>query len=354
MNVQQPAAPQSFQRYAEFAAGVEAPRPEIAQLSVVIPALKEHRNLALLVPELRTLLESLGTTTEVLVVTQASDTPTIEEASRAGVRFVIQEQRGYGGALLAGFAAANGKYILTMDPDLSHPPAFIRDLWHAREGGEITIASRYVSGGSAQMAPTRYALSRTLNLLFRRGLSLGIHDLSSGFRLYKASILRGGEYQALDFDILQRILVQAYADGWRIHEIPFVYAARRYGASHRRVSRLGRAYLRTFLTLWKLRNSIMAADYDDRAYDSPIWLQRYWQRSRFKHVTELITGHGPDLMSVAGPVGLSPPFRSAASQSTSSCGNYATRANSAVLLSTPPVFAFRSGASRFPAYCARR
>ena len=295
MNVQQPAAPQSFQRTPNQPRELGAPRPESPQLSVVVLALKEHRNLALLVPELRTLLESLGTTTEVLVVTQASDTPTIEEASRAGVRVVIQEQRGYGGALLAGFAAATGKYILTMDADLSHPPAFIRDLWHAREGGEITIASRYVSGGSAQMSRTRYALSRTLNLLFRRGLSLGICDLSSGFRLYKASILRGGEYQALDFDILQRILVQAYADGWRIHEIPFAYAARRYGASHRRVSRLGRAYLRTFLTLWKLRNSIMAADYDDRAYDSPIWLQRYWQRSRFKHVTELIAGHGPVL-----------------------------------------------------------
>ena len=47
--------------------------------------------------------------------------------------------------------------------------------------------------------------------------------------------------------------------------------------------------------LWKLRNSILAADYDDRAHDSAIWLQRYWQRSRHKHVTDLIAGEGPVL-----------------------------------------------------------
>lgn len=36
----------------------------------------------------------------------------------------------------------------------------------------------------------------------------------------------------------------------------------------------------------------MAADYDDRAYDSAIPLQRYWQRSRYRHLTSLIEGEG--------------------------------------------------------------
>jgi len=58
---------------------------------------------------------------------------------------------------------------------------------------------------------------------------------------------------------------------------------------------LARAYLRTFWALWKLRNSIAAADYDYRAHDSPIPLQRYWQRSRHRYITELIAGEGPVL-----------------------------------------------------------
>ena len=57
--------------------------------------------------------------------------------------------------------------------------------------------------------------------------------------------------------------------------------------------RLFRAYLRSFWALWKLRNSIAAADYDYRAYDSPIPLQRYWQRERYRITKDMIAGEGP-------------------------------------------------------------
>jgi SAM-dependent methyltransferase len=89
--------------------------------------------------------------------------------------------------------------------------------------------------------------------------------------------------------------VQAYAEGWKIREVPFAYEPRLHGVSHARLIRFGLAYLKTFWGLWKLRNSILAADYDDRAHDSAIWLQRYWQRSRHRHVTDLIAGEGPVL-----------------------------------------------------------
>src|SRR5205823_11632064 len=43
-----------------------------------------------------------------------------------------------------------------------------------------------------------------------------------------------------------------------------------------------------------------AADYDYRAHDSVIPLQRYWQRSRYRHVTELIAGEGAVLDAGCG------------------------------------------------------
>jgi dolichol-phosphate mannosyltransferase len=259
---------------------------------VVIPAAEEAANLALLLPRLRETLASLGIEHEVLIVTRDRDLVAAQETAGEDARVLQQELRGYGGALLTGFSAARGEYILTMDADLSHPPTFIREIWAARTSAEVVVASRYVKGGRAEMPRVRYVLSRILNGFFSRGLSLRLHDMSSGFRLYKAAVMKNQEYAALDFDILQRILVQAYAEGWRIREVPFSYAPRRHGTSHARVVRFGLAYLRTFWKLWKLRNSILAADYDDRAHDSAIWLQRYWQRSRHKHVTDLIAGEG--------------------------------------------------------------
>ena len=269
-------------------------RPPL-DLSVVIPVLDQRATLPDVLSRLHGVLDSLRISCEVIVVVESLDPPIEVPAGAHRARVVRQDRPGYGGALLRGFRDATGAYILTMDADLSHPPTFIRAMWDARTSAEVVVASRYVPGGRAAMPRTRYLLSRALNVFFRRGLSLRLNDLSSGFRLYKAAVIGGQEYAALDFDILQRILVQAYAQGWRIREVPFTYEPSRQVRSRGRLVGVMRAYLRTFWELWKLRNSILAADYDDRAHDSPIWLQRYWQRQRHKHVTDLIAGQGPVL-----------------------------------------------------------
>src|SRR5262249_61786392 len=100
-----------------------------------------------------------------------------------------------------------------MDADLSHQPTFIEDMWRERDNAEVIVASRYVPGGSADMPLGRYLLSRFLNMFFCRGLGLEIHDLSSGYRLYRKSAVDGQGFRARDFDILQEILVRAHAEG---------------------------------------------------------------------------------------------------------------------------------------------
>ena len=262
-------------------------------LSVIIPALDEAENLRLLLPELIGALDHLDVPYEILVVTGRADPATREVVDAAGGRIVEQQDRGYGGALKAGFSAAKGAYYLTMDADLSHMPAVIGALWQHRDRADIVIASRYVEGGSAQMPFGRYFLSRVLNGVFSRGLGLGVRDMSSGFRLYRASALGTLEDLPADYDVVQTLLVSAFAEGWRVAEVPFAYRPRRHGRSHARVLKFGAAYLRTFWSLFKLRNSILCADYDARAHDSVIPLQRYWQRMRHRHVMELIDGEGP-------------------------------------------------------------
>lgn len=264
-------------------------------LTVAIPALNEGPNLARLLPELRQVLETLRIRYQILIVTRSADPMTLEAAAQSAACVVEQTRPGYGGALVTAFEQARSAYVLTMDADLSHPPTFITDLWQQRETAEVIIASRYIPGGDAEMPRTRWFLSHTLNAFFRIGLDLNIRDLSSGYRLYRLDAVRERLPRASDFDSLPELLVRAYAQGWRAKEIPFNYAPREHGTSHARVIKFGIAYLRTFRSLWSLRNSIECADYDDRAHDSRIPLQRYWQRMRFKHVTELIANQGPVL-----------------------------------------------------------
>ena len=112
--------------------------------------------------------------------------------------------------------------------------------------------------------------------------------MSSGYRLYKASILKRRRLESQDFNILQELLVSALVEGFSVLEIPFTYQPRQHGTSHVRIFKFGIKYLQTFSKLWKIRNSIASADYDARAFDTFMPPQRYWQRQRYKYITNLI------------------------------------------------------------------
>lgn len=249
-------------------------------LAIVIPAWNERENLELLLPALREVLEDLGVAAEIVVADGGSTDGTREAAARRGARVVVQTERGYGGALLAGFAATTAPWIVTMDADLSHRPLFLQELWKRRDEAEVLIASRYVPGGRAEMGLLRRLLSLALNRTYARVLALPLSDLSSGFRMYRRRVVDGARPRARDFDVLEELLIRAQADGWRVAEVPFHYMARGSGRSHARLVKFGWALARTLARMWRLRNSVDAADYDWRAFDSPIWLQRYWQRAR--------------------------------------------------------------------------
>ncbi|NLF67311.1 MAG: glycosyltransferase, partial [Chloroflexi bacterium] len=204
-------------------------------LAVVIPALHEAQNLALLLPDLRAVLDALAISYQIIIVDRRPDAATRELADTYRADLLDQQDRGYGAALALAFRAARARYILTMDADLSHPPLYIHDLWRQRHQADVIIASRYAPGGQYDMPLLRAALSRILNLFFSRGLDLKVRDMSSGFRLYNARALQQLRLQNRHFDVLQEILVKAYAGGWRIAEVPFNYAPREHGSSHARV-----------------------------------------------------------------------------------------------------------------------
>jgi dolichol-phosphate mannosyltransferase len=264
--------------------------PAAYQLTVIIPALDEAGNLDQLLPALQAELASLEITHEVIVVDGGSTDETEAVVSRHGARVVRQSLAGYGGALRAGFEKAAGDYILTLDADGSHDPSFLSQIWAARSSGEVIIASRYVQGGSAEMPRLRRTLSRILNVVYRRGLSLSPADLSSGFRLYRRRAVAALPLGATDFDVLEEILIRSVSAGYTVHEVPFHYRARATGKSHARLAQFAVSYLKTFGSMWKLRNSIASADYDARAYDSIVPLQRYWQRRRYAVITKMAEG----------------------------------------------------------------
>ena len=236
-------------------------------------------------------LDALGVDGEIIVSGWMVPPDTAATVS-SRVRLVEPNRDGFGSALRTGLDAAGGEYVMTVDPECVGAGAVVRDLWMARADGEIIVASRYVAGARTRMSIPRRLASRVMSTVFGHGLSIPVTDVTSPFQLYRADVLREQRLNAHDHDLRPEILVRALAGGWQVCEIPLRVVFGRRTRSLGPLLRLGGRYVRTFGALWYLRNSIQAGDYDARAHDSRIPLQRYWQRQRYKHITELMHGQG--------------------------------------------------------------
>jgi dolichol-phosphate mannosyltransferase len=251
-------------------------------LSVVVPVWGRRHDLPRLLPALRRALETVEPRSEILVC--GSDPALHRHADAAGAAFVQSKRAGYGETLRTGIASAQGDWVLTMDADFAYAADFVPVIWAHRNEAEVVIGSRYVRGAVAEMGFARRTASRTLNAVYRFGLSMPFRDLSSGFRLYRRRVLLDIQpLEADGLDVLLEIIVKAQCEGWRVTEVPFWYR----GAepwNRVRMVQFGLGYLETLGRLVSLRNSVRAADYDHRAFDSWIPLQRGWQRRRFEIV----------------------------------------------------------------------
>jgi glycosyltransferase involved in cell wall biosynthesis len=192
---------------------------------------------------------------EVMVVDAGSSDDTVERAKEAGAKVFVQSQRGYGKALKEGFDRTKGKYVITMDADLSHDPLFIDEMIQIYKDADVIIASRYIPGGSAEMSAFRRLLSIILNRMFCFILSLPYRDISSGYRCYNRKVLEHVNITSRDFDALEEILIKAYQQGFRIVEVPFHYKPRVHGQSHVKLFHFGVSFSKTLWKMWRLRRS---------------------------------------------------------------------------------------------------
>ncbi len=207
----------------------------------------------MLLPLIHDVIAELQLKAEIVVVDGGSHDDSQLAAQKLGARVVEQTERGYGGALLAGFAAARAPFVATMDADLSHPPKFLKDFWDQRQEADLLVASRYVAGGRADMGIGRRVLSTILNRTYGLLLGIKLRDLSSGFRMYQRQAVAKLNLQGRDFDVLEEILVKIYVDGGRIREVPFHYQVRNSGESHARLIKFGLAYSKTLFRMMRLR-----------------------------------------------------------------------------------------------------
>lgn len=216
-------------------------------LSLVIPVINEEKAIGGVLGAVRRQAERLGISMEAIVVDGASTDGTVRAAEAAGAKVVV-ELGGYAASVRAGFSAASGEYILTMDGDGSHSAEEFPPMWERRSGAELVVGSRFVDGGGMDLPLYRRLLTMALNRTFRLLMGLPVSDTSSGFRLYRAAAVKGLGGESKTFDFQQETLISIHRSGGRVCEVPIRYVWRTAGESKARIPKLALGYLRL---LWR-------------------------------------------------------------------------------------------------------
>jgi dolichol-phosphate mannosyltransferase len=162
------------------------------QVSVIVPVLNEARNIEPLVAALQNELLQLGITWEVILVDDGSTDDTwnrIEQESRKipGVRgLAFSRNFGHQKALLAGLHSARGAALITMDGDLQHPPAKLRELLAAWRDGHLIVYTRRED--ALRTGFLKRLSSRWFYRLFSVLSGIPMGEGSSDFRLIDRSV----------------------------------------------------------------------------------------------------------------------------------------------------------------------
>jgi dolichol-phosphate mannosyltransferase len=267
----------------------------VIDLSIILPSLNEADNLRSILPSVRRHAMTCTPAFEIIVSEGNPQAETFELCKQMGVKCILQSSKGFGGAIRDGIAAAAGEWVLTMDADGSHDPAYIPVLWQRRGGSDLVVASRYIPGGFAGFTSCRVLLSRLLNRLARTLLDVPVWDLSGGFKLYRRSMFDEFKLTCDDFNVQTEAVVKSYAFGFSIREVPYHFKDRQKGQSKAHVWTYGWSFITAIGRLYRQRNTVYFADYDERAFRSRFLPQRIWHRRRFTLASRMMEDVGPSL-----------------------------------------------------------
>lgn len=213
------------------------------EISIVIPVLNEWENVVALYKKLTTALDLINTQEyEIIFVDDGSQDGTfgvLETLYAQDERIkVIQFRRNFGksAALSAGFAAAEGKVVFTLDGDLQDDPTEIpRFLEKIHEGYSLVSGWKY---------PRYDPLSKTLpskvfNFVVRLTTGVKLHDFNCGFKAYDCELIKE---LRLYGELHRYTPILAHQKGFRVAEIKVTHHPRKFGRSKYGFQRFARGF----------------------------------------------------------------------------------------------------------------
>lgn len=225
------------------------------EVSIVIPCLNEADTLAICIQKAAITLKEKNISGEIIVADNGSTDESISIAQKLGVRIVNVKNKGYGSALMAGIAAAQGEFIIMGDADDSYDFREIEKfVLKLREGYDLVQGCRLPAGGGnilpgAMPISHRYIGNPMFTLLARIWFKSPINDIYCGMRGFKKSFYEKLNQKCTGMEFATEMIIKASINSAKISEVPITLHpdGRRSHPPHLKTFRDGWRTLRFFL-----------------------------------------------------------------------------------------------------------
>jgi glycosyltransferase involved in cell wall biosynthesis len=181
-------------------------------------------------------VDALPLEKQIVVVDDGSTDGTGEAAEewqqgRSYVVVVRKSNRGKGSAIRAAIPHVDGDIVVIQDADLEYDPSDVPALIDPiiRGNADVVFGSR-LSGGRPQRAYLFWHLvgNRFLSLLTNVLYNTTLHDMETGYKAFRAEVLRSLDLKQDDFAIEPEITAKVCKRKFRIYELPIAYYGRTY------------------------------------------------------------------------------------------------------------------------------
>jgi glycosyltransferase involved in cell wall biosynthesis len=199
-------------------------------VSIVMPCLNEAESITACVFKARLWLSRSRISGEVIVVDNGSEDDSVNLAEAAGARVVHEARRGYGAALLRGFAEARGDWIIMGDADDTYDWTNLDPLIEPLQAGHDLVVGDRFGGGIEPGAMTwshRYIGTPALSWLLKRLTGTDVRDSQCGLRAFRRETLDALRLTTTGMELASEMLLKAARSGLRVASVPVPYGVRK-------------------------------------------------------------------------------------------------------------------------------
>lgn len=222
----------------------DSAREKTKKISVVVPVFNEEKNIKLLYPKIKQVLDNLGKNYEIIFIDDGSTDKTatflhqICQEDRKVKAVVFRRNFGQTAAISAGFDYAKGEVIVTLDADLQNDPEDIPQLIEKIEEGYDVV-----SGWRAERKDpflSRRIPSYISNWLISFFTGVKLHDHGCTLKAYRKEITKNIKLYG---EMHRFVPALASWVGASICEVKVRHYPRKYGKSRYNFSRISRGFL---------------------------------------------------------------------------------------------------------------